>query len=63
MDSEREGKRPYNHRFMIIVLVFIVGYCRTPLGAAFIGSLSHLTAPELASHAIRGIITFIAIFV
>lgn len=35
-------------------LVFIVSYCRTPLGSAFTGSLSHLSAPELASHAIKG---------
>lgn len=39
-----------------IVSVYIASYCRTPLGAAFTGSLSHLTAPELASFAIKGII-------
>lgn len=35
-------------------IVFIVSYCRTPLGCAITGSLSHLSAPELASHAIKG---------
>jgi hypothetical protein len=34
--------------------VFIVSFSRTPFGTAFTGSLSHLSAPELAAHAIKG---------
>ena len=44
----------YSFTKKLLLKVFIVSYCRTPLGVAFTGSLSHLSAPELASHAIRG---------